>query len=154
MLGAIAFVNFSNNCRSFENSLIIPYTFTMLPGVVFFSILGSTKSSFKKTFSLFGCSPPSKFSGASSINKCWASNKSLLNNLKCPFLPQEHLEGSLNLVSNCNMVIVLLQLGHSNLALVTCGLTSEACLTIPSTTKNLFICSLLISLIFKYCPCG
>ena len=33
--------------NTIETSFIIPFTLTFEPGVVFFSILGSTKSSFK-----------------------------------------------------------------------------------------------------------
>ena len=44
-----------------------PKILILLPGVLCFSILGSTKSSFKKTVSLLGCSPPSNESGDSSI---------------------------------------------------------------------------------------
>ena len=96
---------------------------------------------------LFGCSPPSKSSEASSNTIFCASTNSLLNNLNLPFLPQPHLLGSLNLESNCRTVITFPQLGHSNLALVTCGRTSDFCLTKPLTNKNLLICLLRISLI-------
>ena len=44
-----------------------PIILTLAPGVVFSSIFGSTKSSFRKTFILLGCSPPDKDSGDSSI---------------------------------------------------------------------------------------
>src|SRR3989344_6823859 len=100
-------------------SFIMPIILTLLPGVVFLSITGSTKSSFKKTESLFGCSPPSNDSGDSSRTKRCASTKSFDNNLNFPLLPQVHLVGSLNLVSICNIVMVLPQEGHSNLADVT-----------------------------------
>ena len=53
--------------REIETSFKTPIILTFEPGVVFSSILGSTKSSFKKTFILFGCSPPERESGDSSI---------------------------------------------------------------------------------------
>src|SRR3989344_5789667 len=102
--------------RRIGTSLTMPYTLTLLPGVVFLSILGSTKSSFKKTDSLLGCSPPSKDSGASSRTSLCASTKFFEINLNLPLLPQVHLVGSLNLVSNCSIEMVLPHEGHSNLA--------------------------------------
>src|SRR3989344_6803204 len=132
-------------------SFTIPVILTLLPGVVLLSILGSTKSSFKKTDNLFGWSPPPKNSGISSIINLWASTSSLPTNLNLPALPQLHLVGSLNLVSICNIVITLPQEGHSNLAETTCGLTSEACFIMPSIEINKFKCSDLIFLIIIFC---
>ncbi len=126
----------------------------MLPGVVFSSIRGSTKSSFRKTLILLGCSPPSKASGDSSITNLWASTISFESNLKSPFLPQEHLEGSLNFLSICKTDKIAPQLGHSNLAFTTCGRTSEACLTIPSIEINWSRCFALISLTFTSTELG
>ena len=127
-------------CNGTGTSFKTPRTFTLLPGVVFSSILGSTRSSFRKTLILFGCSPPVKASGASSVTSLWVSTISLLNSLNPPLLPQEHLEGSLNFFSICKTEIIVPQLGHSNLALTTCGLTSEDCLIIPSITIISFKC--------------
>src|SRR3989344_2395939 len=134
-------------CKGTGTSFKTPKILTLLPGVVLDSILGSTKSSCKKTLILLGCSPPSKESGDSSIESLCASIISLLNNLKFPFHPQEHLEGSLNFLSICRTDKIAPQLGHSNLALTTCGLTSDACLTIPSIQTMLSKCFALISLI-------
>ena len=53
--------------RGTGTSFKTPMTFTLLPGVVFSSINGSTRSSLRKTLILFGCSPPVRDSGASSI---------------------------------------------------------------------------------------
>src|SRR3989344_8223127 len=95
---------------------------------------------------LFGCSPPSRLSGDSSIFKCCTSIRSFDNNLNFPLHPHVHLLGSLNFVSICNIEIVFPHPAHSNFALVICGLTSDACLTIPSMKTNLPKCSLLMLL--------
>ena len=64
-----------------------------------------------------------------------------------PFQPQEHLEGSRNLLSIWRTERTAPQFGHSNFAFTTCGLTSEACRTIPSITRSWSRCLALISLI-------
>ena len=67
------------------------------------------------------------------------STISLLISLKPPRLPQEHLVGSRNFFSIWRTERTVPQEGHSNLALTTCGLTSLACLIIPSMTINSLI---------------
>ena len=135
-------------------SFKVPIIFILLPGVVFSSIIGSTKSSFTKTLILFGCSPPDNDSGDSSITSLWVSTISLLINLNPPFLPQLHLEGSRNFFSICNTEITVPQLGHSNFAFTTCGLTSLAWRIIPSITTSSFKCLERIFLTFIWWPSG
>src|SRR3989338_1313749 len=133
-------------CNGTGISFSIPWIFILLPGVVRFSILKSTRSSFRKTLILLGCSPPSRVSGDSSITNLWASTISLLNNLKLPFQPHEHLDGSWNFLSIWRTERIAPQFGHSNLAFTTWGLTSEAWRIIPSTVRILSRCFALIAL--------
>src|SRR3989344_2330368 len=123
-------------CEGTGTSFKTPISLTLLPGVVLSSILGSTRSSFRNTEILLGCSPPSNASGDSSITNLCASTISFDSILKLDFHPHEHLEGSLNLLSICKTDNIAPQFGHSNFALTTCGLTSDACLTIPSIQSN------------------
>ena len=66
----------------------------------------------------------------------WVSTSSLSIILNRPLYPQLHREGSLNFVSTWCTEMVLPQEGHSNRAMLTCGRTSDACLTIPSMTMS------------------
>src|SRR3989339_197112 len=115
----------------------MPVTLILLPGVVFLSIFGSTRSSRRNTDSLFGWAPPSSASGDSSRTIFCMSTRILLSSLKCPLLPHEHLLGSLNLLSVCISVIVFAQVGHSNFADTASGLTSLLCLIMPSMLISL-----------------
>ena len=133
-------------------SFKIPIILTLLPGVVLISIFGSTKSSFKKIVIRLGCSPPCKLSLASSIVKTCASTMSFAISLNPPRRPHEHRLGSLNFLSICKTEIIEPQLGHSNLALVTKGLTSLACRTIPSIPIIFPKCFERIYRIYISCP--
>src|SRR3989338_242956 len=141
-------------CEGTGTSFKTPISLTLLPGVVLSSILGSTKSSFRNTEILLGCSPPSSASGDSSTTILWASTMSLLISLKPPFLTQEHLVGSLNVFSICKTEITEPHEGHSNLAFANCGLTSLACRTMTSTVINVLRCLDLRSLILIKCVAG
>src|SRR3990167_2066351 len=127
-------------CKGTGTSFKIPNILTLLPGVVLFSILGSTRSSCKKTLILLGCSPPSKESGASSIINLCASTISLLKSLKFPFQPHEHLLGSLNFLSICKTLRIAPQLGHSNFAFTTCGLTRSEEHTSELQSQSNLVC--------------
>jgi len=70
-----------------------------------------------------------------------ASIISFDSTLNFPFLPQPHFEGSLNFESCWRTGMILAQDGHSKRADITCGLTSDFCLTTPSIVKRLPICS-------------
>src|SRR3989344_7539374 len=130
-----------------------PHNFTREPGLVLLSEKGETKSSFKKTLILFGWLP-SRSSGDSSSTKPCPSTNSLDISLNLPFLPQPHLLGSLYFLSNCKIFRIFPQEGHSNLAAVTWGRTSDFWRTIPSLQMNLFRCLLRISLILIFWDSG
>ena len=128
----------------------MPVILILLPGFVFFSLSGLTKSSLRRILILFGCSPPSRLSGTSSRTIPWASTSSLLSKINFPFLPQPHFDGSLKLPFNCKTLIILPHTGHSTFAAVTWGLTSDFCLTIPSAYISLPMCLLLMFLIIIF----
>lgn len=140
--------------KNIGTSFTCPITSTLAPGFVLFSVNGDTRSFFRSTFILFGCSPPSSCSGTSSSTIICASLRSLLIILNFPFRPQLHLVGSWNLLSSCSMLNTFPQLGHSNLAEATCGLTSLLFLTTPSNASSLFIALLLISLTIIFALAG
>src|SRR3989344_2851772 len=133
--------------RVMGTSVTHPLSRTRDPGLLRRSEKGETKSSFKKTLIRLGWVPSSS-SGDSSKTSPWPSTKALEISLNLPFLPQPHRVGSLYFLSSCKTLRILPQEGHSNLAAVTCGLTSVLFLTIPSIKTNLFKCLLRISLIF------
>src|SRR3989344_1008302 len=134
-------------------SVTHPIIFTREPGLLLLSESGETNSSLRNTLILFDCAP-SNSSGDSSNTKPCPSTNSLEISLNLPFLPHLHLLGSLYLVSNCKTDKIFPQLGHSNLAVLTCGRTSDFCLTIPSTQISLFRFLLLIALMVIFCDSG
>ena len=114
----------------------------------FLLFLGRLNPLLRKGLFFLGCCPPSNVSGDSSITNLWMSTISFDNVLNGPFHWHEHLLGSLNFLSTCKTAKIAPQFGHSNLAFATCGLTSDACLTIPSIHMIWSRCFALMSLIF------
>src|SRR3990167_8056294 len=86
----------------------------LLPGFVRRSLRGETRSSFRMMSMRFGCSPPSRSSGASSSTIFCASTSSLLTSLKCPLRPQLHRMGSRKTVSSWRIAVMLPQLDDAH----------------------------------------
>lgn len=126
----------------FGTSLTIPVRMILLPGFVFFSVSGLTRSFLRKMLRRFGWAPPSSCSGTSSSTSPCASMSSLERSLNFPLRPQLQRVGSWNLVSTWRMLRVLPQLGHSKRAVMTWGRTSPLFRTIPSMQMNFLRCLL------------
>ena len=130
-----------------------PWILTRDPGLLLFSVIGETRSSFKKTLIRLGWEP-SRSSGDSSRTSPCPSTSSFEISLNFPFLPQPQRVGSLYFLSTCSTFKIFPHEGHSNLAAVTWGRTSDFCRTTPSTLIILLRFLLLISLILICCDSG